>query len=284
MNNYEEIKTFLPDFYNDILEMQLYFHSLGSQLDKAEESNTKVLFNNFIYRADEDTIERLEKYLYLPIDKKKPLEDRRRLVASFFVGFGKMSASKIKEIVYQFTNAIPDVKFEDSTIIVEIERGYTESLYLVDVATILSRKLPAHLGFTLSVNITVNTTVKVKSHVYQFDYKLCDELICGTYPRPAYLGEVDKKIVNVSAKEEISLFDYRLCGTYPTNATVGDVNIALSEMNADSKNYPFDYKLAGTTPDVSTLGDINNIQSSTDEATKTVAFSYILCGTKRCGE
>lgn len=284
MNNYEEIKTFLPDFYNDILEMQLYFQSLGSQLDKAEESNTKVLFNNFIYRADEDTIERLEKYLYLPTDREKPLEDRRRLVASFFVGFGKMSASKIKEIVYQFTNAIPDVKFEDSTILVEIERGNTESLHLVDVATILSRRLPAHLGFTLSVNITVNTTVEIKSHVYPFNYKLCNELLCGTYPRLAYLGEVDKKTVNISAKEEINIFDYRLCGTYPINATIGDVNIALSEINADSKNYPFDYKLAGTTPDVSTLGDINNIQSSTDEATKTVAFSYVLCGTKRCGE
>lgn len=284
MNNYDEIKTFLPDFYNDILEIQLYLQALGGQLDKAEESNIKVLFNNFIYRADEDAIERLEKYLYLPIDREKPLEDRRRLVASFFVGFGKMSASKIKEIVYQFTNAIPDVKFEDSTIFVEIERGDTQSLYLVDVATILSRRLPAHLGFTLSVNITVNTTVEVKSHVYPFNYKLCDELICGTYPRPAYLGEVDRNIVNVSAKEEINIFDYRLCGTYPINTTIGDVDIVLTEINADSENYPFDYKLAGTNPDISTLGDINNIQASTDEATKTVAFSYTLCGTKRCGE
>lgn len=283
-NNYEEVRGFLPDYYNDIVEMQAYLNSLGNKLDSAEEANQRVLNNNFVYSADEETIERLERYLFLPVEKTKPLDDRRRLVASFFIGFGKISATKIKDIVYQFTNAIPEVDFKDSTIFVEIERGSTKSLYLVDVATILSRRLPAHLGFTLSVKITVNTTVESRAKIYPFDFKLTDTLFCGTHPVYAYLGEIDDREVNISASDEISLFDYRLTGTYPNEATLGDIDLAQSEVGANSVNYPFDYKLTGTIPTDSTLGDVDNFSTNTDEATKTVAFSYVLCGTKRCGE
>lgn len=284
MNNYHEIKGFVADYYQDFIEAQAYLNALGYELDLAEESNTRVLMNNFIYSADEQAIERLEKYLYLPVERMKPLEDRRRLVASFFVGFGKMSATKIKDIVYQFTNALPDVEFKESTIFVEIERGDTPSLYLVDVSTVLARRLPAHLGFSLSVKITANIEVADNTKIYRFQYPLCNNLVCGTYPRYAYLGAIDAKTVQIWVNETISTFEYRLAGTYPIEAFRGQIDNYLTEASVNQEDYIFGYPLTGTKPFLSILGDIDVFPTESNEEKQFFAFSYVPCGTRRCGQ
>jgi hypothetical protein len=179
------------------------------------------------------------------------LDERKRLVASFFIGFGKMSASKIKEMVYAFTNATSDVFFNDSTISIEIERGTSPSLYLIDLDTILSRRIPAHLPFVLVIKYTIETTVSVKKKTYMFEYTLTNMLKCGTHPDSATLGKVENAEVNV-----------------------------LANVN----EYMFDYKLCGTTPDIATLGQISGSDINTGLELEQYTFNYVLCGTRRCGE
>lgn len=284
MSNYHEIQGFVADYYLDFIEAQAYLKTLGYELDLSEEANMRVLMNNFIYSADEQAIERLERYLYLEVERTKPLDDRKRLVASFFIGFGKMSASKIKEIVYQFTNALPIVTFKDSNIMVEIERGTTPTLYLVDVATVLSRRLPAHLGFVLSVKITANIEITDKSTIHPFEYALCNQLICGTYPRYAYLGQIDNNQVHVWSSAEVAPFEYRLTGTYPFKAFKGDIDDYNVEATAFGEDYVFGFPLAGTRPIQSTLGDIDIVPTDAMEDKKFITFAYVPCGTRRCGQ
>lgn len=284
MSNYHEIQGFVADYYLNFIEAQAYFKVLGYELDLSENTNMRILLNNFIYNSDEQAIERMETYLYLPVEKTKPLEDRKRLVASFFIGFGKMSASKIKEIVYQFTDALPVVAFKESNIMVEIERGTTPTLYLVDVGTVLSRRLPAHLGFVLSVKITANTEITDKSTIHPFEYALCNQLICGTYPKYAYLGEIDNNQVHVWSSVEIAAFDYRITGTYPFEAFKGDIDDYNVEVTALGEDYVFGFPLAGTKPIQSTVGGIDVVPTDTMEDKKFITFAYVPCGTRRCGQ
>lgn len=217
-NNYEEIKTFLPVFYDDVLEMQAILQASGVKLDQAENGLNQILLNNFIMDADEPTIARLEKFLYLQVDRTRPLDERKRLVASFFVGFGKMSATKLKEIVYSFTNAASEVFFEDSTISIEIERGNTPSLYLIDVNTIISRRIPAHLPFVLVIKYTILSTIGATVKGYKFEYPLTNTLLCGTYPEVSTIGKLERAEVHVIPDIKSYTYDYILCGTKVTGA------------------------------------------------------------------
>lgn len=245
-NNYEELKSFLPTFYDHILDMQIVLLASGNQLDGVEAGLNQVLLNNFIMDADEPTITRMERFLYLQVDRARSLDERKRLVASFFIGFGKMSASKIKEIVFAFTNAASDVFFEDSIISIEIERGTSQSLYLIDLDTILSRRLPAHLPFVLVVKYTVETTVSAKTSGYVFQYPLTNMLRCGTYPETATLGKLNQAEINVSADIYQYLYDYKLCGTIPDIATIGLITGSNIDTNLAPEQHTFDYVLCGT--------------------------------------
>ncbi len=217
-NNYEELKTFLPVFYDDVFEMQGILWVTGGELDKAEDGLNRVLLNNFIMDADDKAISRLERFLYLQVDKTRPLDERKRLLASFFVGFGKMSATKLKEIVFSFTNAASEVFFREGVISIEIERGSAPSLYLIDVNTIISRRIPAHLPFILVVKYTVLAEIGALLSGYKFDYPMTNNVLCGTHPGTATLGQLEKATVNVLSDIKSFTYNYILCGTRVTGA------------------------------------------------------------------
>lgn len=217
-NNYEELKTFLPVFYDDVFEMQVILWVTGGELDKAEDGLNRVLLNNFIMDADDKAISRLERFLYLQVDKTRPLDERKRLLASFFVGFGKMSATKLKEIVFSFTNAASEVFFREGVISIEIERGSAPSLYLIDVNTIISRRIPAHLPFILVVKYTVLAEIGVLLSGYKFDYPMTNNVLCGTHPGTATLGQLEEATVNVLSDIKSFTYNYILCGTRVTGA------------------------------------------------------------------
>lgn len=215
-NNYEELKTFLPVFYDDVFEMQAILEVSGDGLDKAENGLDRVLLNNFIMDADENAIARLEKFLYLQVDRMRPLDERKRLLASFFVGFGKMSATNLKEIVYSFTSAASEVFFNEGIVSIEIERGSSPSLYLIDVDTIISRRIPAHLPFILVVKYTVLSVIGAVVSGYKFEYPLTNTLLCGTHPVITTFGQLESASVNTLAEINNFTYYYILCGTRTT--------------------------------------------------------------------
>lgn len=216
-NNYDDIKSFLPIFYNEVFEMQAILQTAGHALDKLEEGEIRVLLNNFIMDADKESITKLETFLQIK-NESRSLDERRRLVASYFVGFGKINATKIKEIVYSFTSANSEVYFEDSTVSIEIERGISESLYLIDVNNIISSRIPAHLPFVLVIKFTINVEVTTSVKRYKFEYPLTNTLFCGTHPGIATLGKLESANIETSNNIESFTFEFILCGTHITGA------------------------------------------------------------------
>ena len=83
--NYDELITYYPKFYRDVLEMRAILEAHGAVLDELEDNIELVFFNNFIDTADEQTISDLEKFLDIKLNRSRSLEVRRRFVKSFFV-------------------------------------------------------------------------------------------------------------------------------------------------------------------------------------------------------
>ena len=213
---YEELITFYPAFYRDVFEMRAILEAEGKIVDEATATINGVIENSFVESADEATITRLEAWLHLQTDKSRPLEERRRLVYSFFVGFGKLSASKLKEALRAFTGADSNIYFKptdeagNNTLIIEMERGENSDISYSDIKTVLDKKIPAHIAYKAFVTYSAAVAISKRRTHYKHEYRLC-----GLEPDIALLGKKQTKtsVTESDAAAESYGTDYRYCGT-----------------------------------------------------------------------
>ncbi len=186
-NNYEELITYYPAFYQQVYEMQEILKAQGKLADGVENGIERAYLNNFIDYADAETIGNLETFLKLDYNKAKSMEMRRRIIKAHFVGNGKMSASLIKNMIQAYTDAEIDIElkaYNDNTgetrylyldgqtlcngarlldetgtktysgeiqaLYITLYRDGTQKVYTSDILNLLESKLPAHLVFILA--------------------------------------------------------------------------------------------------------------------------------------
>ncbi len=154
---YEELLRYYPQFYRDVYEMVEILKAQGKLADKLEGSVEQIVANAYIDTADAATISRLEKFIGIKLQKVGTLEERRRIVKSYFVGAGKVSASMIKDMIHAYTNAGVNIRFEaadaagNNKLYIDFDRGIEENVYLDDIQTLVSAKIPAHIDFELNM-------------------------------------------------------------------------------------------------------------------------------------
>ena len=156
-NCYEELLRYYPRFYRDVYEMVEILKAQGALADKLESGVEQIVANSFIDTADAATISRLEKFIGIKLQKVGTLEERRRIVKSYFVGAGKASASMLKEMIHAYTNADVDIRFEpadeagNNKLYIDFDRGSEKDVYVHDIQTLVSAKIPAHINYELNM-------------------------------------------------------------------------------------------------------------------------------------
>jgi len=165
-SNYDEIKTWYPVWYLEILDMNVLLKIYGKQFDELQGDITQAVDNNFIDYADARTISELERFLRIRYDGQRTLDERRRVIKSFFIGGGRIGQHEIREIVSVFSeNMNTDVEFvpmsdaEASYVIITVDITDIENLSYSDITDALLRRLPAHLAFELRSLITAEYSI-----------------------------------------------------------------------------------------------------------------------------
>lgn len=186
---YEELISYYPRYYREVREMNAILKANGKLLDGTQDAIEQVYNNAFIDFMDEAAVRQMEIFLSINLDKTRTLDERRRLIKSFFAGFGRVSATLLKEMINAYTNAGVEVKFEpfdaagNNMLYINFERGDEVALYMSDILELLSRKIPAHIAYTPIVTYKRAVVVKTRKTNYVFDYDLT-----GTKPEPASLA------------------------------------------------------------------------------------------------
>lgn len=158
---YEELKTFYPVFYRDVFEMDAIWRAAGGGLDEIEDGVDAVVNNNFVSLMDTDTLAQMETFLGIPLNQKRTLEARRKLVALYFIGGNHIGSQEIKDIVFGYTGASSSVEFKNSRIYVKLFPNDNSTFLSSDVMECLKRKIPGssfafacsciYSGFTASL-------------------------------------------------------------------------------------------------------------------------------------
>lgn len=151
-NNYELIKSYYPRFYDRIYEMQEILKAQGKVLDAAEIAFEIVLNNMFINYMDYDAVASLEEFLSIIPSSNQSLDDRKKVLTAHFRGFGKISATVIKETSSSYNleaETFFDERDDNGNFLLRIKlkaprysdfiSDYVENVRILDI------RLPAHL-------------------------------------------------------------------------------------------------------------------------------------------
>lgn len=161
---YEELISFYPRYYREIYEMQAILDAFGTIFDALQADIDVVLSNAFIDYADEQTVARLEAFFEIRTDPTKTLEDRKRQIKWYYAGIGKVSASFLKEMLSEITDAILDITFEpfdaarNNRIKLTMDTGKDDPVALQEIVNAMNRWIPAHLQYLIHVELVTSTT------------------------------------------------------------------------------------------------------------------------------
>ena len=154
-DEYDELVTFQPKFYRDVYEMQAILRAHGDVLNEVEDNIDKAYNNAFVDRADEETITELERFYWIATDRTLPLDERKRIIKSYMIGSGKISGTRIKEMIKTFVNATEtDVDFKqydehgNHALFLKMVTEEDITRLLPPLRVLLRNKIPAHLYYT----------------------------------------------------------------------------------------------------------------------------------------
>lgn len=166
---YEELKTFYPVFYRDVFEMDAIWRTCGGGLDEIEDDVDRVANSTYISLMDEKALVQMETFLGVPPDSSRTLEERRKLVSSYFLGVGHIGAREIKEIAKAFTEGKCEVSFANGEVYIHIKADISDTPPADDFFFILRKKIPAHLGVNTEIEIEFTENLYVAANAMQND-------------------------------------------------------------------------------------------------------------------
>lgn len=296
---YDELITFYPRFYRDVFEMDAILRAEGELADGISSGIDLVIANNFVDSMDEDTIYLLEKFLGITLMRSRTLEERRRMLKTYFAGQGKVSATRISEMIYAYTGAETTCEFYpfdgegNNRLDVIFERGSEAVIYLSDIYTLLSKMLPAHIEYRAMVAYKYAVAVGRKRTHYKYSYDFC-----GTKPNPVLIAQVESVSVATEAVPTEALMQYQQsaenaeAGTYPQTAAIAQIVSSDTVTTPSNTNAVMAYNQSaesganaetGLYPQTTTLAHTDAINAATEAATTSCGVDYIPCGTTYSG-
>lgn len=159
-SSYEELISYYPRYYRNVLEMVAILNAQGKLLDDAKAKIEQNYLNNFIEHMDEAAISDLEEFLEIHNDGTKTLDERKKIIKPYFAGFGRISSATIKEMIAAYSDATADVRLEpfdeagNNMLYIDLTCGQGATVLINDVLNMLSKKIPAHIMYTLFLRYT----------------------------------------------------------------------------------------------------------------------------------
>ncbi|MDD3029887.1 MAG: DUF2313 domain-containing protein [Alphaproteobacteria bacterium] len=214
---HDELASYFPAWYSGILEMDAIWSITGDMLDELKQDILKVLNNTFVRECGIETIERLERYFGVKFDGPRSEAERRRFLMMMFTGFGKCSASSIKTMIREYTEAETEVTFRVSdtegnhTLHIDVDRGDLEKFYPSDILTMLEKMIPAHIQYSMRTFFGTRIQANVTRTYWLFSYDQA-----GIQPDTSTLGRAQG--MTASYNTDIGRYTYAPAAPSPNQA------------------------------------------------------------------
>lgn len=155
-SGYDEIVSYGPKFYPSIKEMDAIYRFAGWTLDLMAADLEKLVSYQFLNYMDDEALTRFEKFLGIPYDGSKTIEERKTLAYANWSSSGKMSKTKIASIVNAFAECECTVSFENSVLNIDMVFKDDPTVYMDDIRELLRKTIPAHIEILYKGKVDTN--------------------------------------------------------------------------------------------------------------------------------
>lgn len=140
------LNKYLPEFYSGIRDMRELLDSEGEEVDLLAGQVESLLQQSYPESATW-TLPRYEKDLNIVVDAGKPTDQRRSVIISKMRGYGKVSASMMKNVAQAFDGGTVEVDVDPATYTITVTFVDTLGIppNLGDLKAALNEIKPAHL-------------------------------------------------------------------------------------------------------------------------------------------
>lgn len=148
-SGYDELMSYYPKFWREILEMRANNKFAGYTLDKAAAAMEQVIRDQFFDTCSEDMVARYERFLNMD-HADYAWEERRRLLKIAWYGMGKISVSKIVKSIREFygEDLVVDASFTDHFEFI-IHKLNSDPAIDGNIDSYLRKVIPAHIAFAV---------------------------------------------------------------------------------------------------------------------------------------
>ena len=149
-SGYEEIVSYGPKWWTEFREMDANYRFAGWTLDLMAYWLERVVNNQFPANADERTITTVfEPALRIEPEPDETLEERRKTVAAYWSGTGKLSKTVIQSIIKAYTGCESELWWNGVKLQIRIFCDEDGQFSQRKIHNIISRRYPEHLSFTI---------------------------------------------------------------------------------------------------------------------------------------
>ena len=155
----EQMLNYYPEVIKSIRDFQELILTQSLEVEEMHEELKKILGNAYISTANESRIAEWEAFLgIVPLDQGEDdietwLSDRRETILARIFQTPKLNSKSISDIVKIFTGGTAVSYFKDGVIHINITPPKNNKQFKFEnVEQELSKKIPAHLMFTVSRN------------------------------------------------------------------------------------------------------------------------------------
>lgn len=148
-SGYEEIVSYGPKWWTEYREMDAVYRFAGWTLDLMARWLEQIVNDQFPAHASEKAIQVYEQVLGIEPDPDETLEERRRTVAAYYSGTGKLSGTVIKSLIKSYTGCESELWWDGLVLQIRIYLSDEEQFSARKIYSILGRRMPAHIDFEM---------------------------------------------------------------------------------------------------------------------------------------
>ena len=158
-----DLANYLPDYYNDVYEMQAIMHAQGGVLDKAESEQFRLLLNQFVTQTDAKGISVFEDQVGIKPAPNDDLETRQNKVLMRLLPPRPITIGYLRDLFA--TLKIPaTITVIQRDAIVEAKSAEIDSSQIENIKYLLNIYLPANMIYEIRIALNraeISSDIKI---------------------------------------------------------------------------------------------------------------------------
>ena len=158
-SGYEELMSYYPNFWKDILEMRANNMFAGRTIDRAAADMEQIVADQFFESCSESMVIRYENFLNLD-NSDKDWDERRRFLKIAWNGTEKVRVSGIIETIREFYRGMVavDADFTDFFCFL-IQKLNSDPGIDRNIEHYLQRVIPAHITYEIIYRVSLKCSI-----------------------------------------------------------------------------------------------------------------------------